>query len=68
VFPGATALRALREERTGAWRDINIGADTGGSPTAITRRYLTLWLDHGVLLVQVPPGPGRRQLSERTSH
>jgi hyaluronate lyase len=48
VFPGATALRALREERTGAWRDINIGADTGGSPTAITRRYLTLWLDHGV--------------------
>ncbi|MEO3851655.1 polysaccharide lyase 8 family protein [Streptomyces sp. B8F3] len=40
-------LRALREERTGAWRDINTGADTGGSTTPHTRRYLTLWLDHG---------------------
>lgn len=44
---GGTALRALREERTGAWRDINTGADTGGSTTPHTRRYLTLWLDHG---------------------
>jgi hyaluronate lyase len=45
VFLSAgAALRALREERTGSWRDIN----TGGSPTPITRRYLTLWVDHGV--------------------
>ncbi|MEV0647290.1 polysaccharide lyase 8 family protein [Phytomonospora sp. NPDC050363] len=47
VFPGGADLRALREERTGSWRDINDGADTGGSPDPITRRYVTLWLDHG---------------------
>lgn len=40
-------LNALREERTGTWRAINTGADTGGSTTPVTRRYLTLWLDHG---------------------
>ncbi|WP_367046775.1 polysaccharide lyase 8 family protein [Streptomyces sp. Je 1-332] len=40
-------LHALREERTGTWREINTGADTGGSTTPLTRRYLTLWLDHG---------------------
>ncbi|MFF1692291.1 polysaccharide lyase 8 family protein [Streptomyces sp. NPDC058257] len=50
VFPDhpAQALRALREERTGTWRAVNTGADTGGSTTPVTRRYLTLWLDHGV--------------------
>ncbi|QEU90217.1 polysaccharide lyase 8 family protein [Streptomyces kanamyceticus] len=50
-FPGRAddhGLRALREERTGAWRDINTGADTGGSASPVTRRYLTLWFDHGV--------------------
>ncbi|MEU4797839.1 polysaccharide lyase 8 family protein [Streptomyces sp. NPDC023327] len=49
-FPGradALGLRALREERTGRWRDINTGADTAGGTTPLTRRYLTLWLDHG---------------------
>ncbi|MGW0531225.1 polysaccharide lyase 8 family protein [Streptomyces sp. NPDC003032] len=40
-------LRALREERTGRWRDINTGADTAGGTAPVTRRYLTLWLDHG---------------------
>ncbi|MEU5576282.1 polysaccharide lyase 8 family protein [Streptomyces huasconensis] len=54
VFPdhpgraGGLGLRALREERTGRWRDINTGADTGGSVTPVSRRYVTLWLDHGV--------------------
>ncbi|MFD9032745.1 polysaccharide lyase 8 family protein [Streptomyces sp. NPDC059567] len=48
VFPGGTDLSLLREERTGAWRDINSGADTGGSAEVVTRRYATLWLDHGV--------------------
>ncbi|WKX72796.1 polysaccharide lyase 8 family protein [Streptomyces sp. XD-27] len=43
VFPGGAPLRALREARTGAWRDIN----TGGSADPLTRRYLTLWHDHG---------------------
>ncbi|RJL32792.1 polysaccharide lyase 8 family protein [Bailinhaonella thermotolerans] len=47
VFPEGGTLRALRESRTGAWRDINVGADTGGGPEPVTRRYLTLWHDHG---------------------
>lgn len=44
VFPGGATVRALREARTGSWRDIN----TGGAADPITRRYLTLWFDHGV--------------------
>ncbi|OKJ74777.1 polysaccharide lyase 8 family protein [Streptomyces sp. CB02460] len=47
VLPGGAALRTLREERTGTWRAIDTGADTGGSTDPVTRRYLTLWLDHG---------------------
>ncbi|MFB8032458.1 polysaccharide lyase 8 family protein [Streptomyces sp. NPDC056004] len=47
VFPEGTALRALREERTGTWRAIDTGADTGGSTYPVARRYLTLWTDHG---------------------
>lgn len=45
--PGTNVLRALREQRSGRWRDINTGADTAGSTTPFSRRYLTLWLDHG---------------------
>ncbi|MGW2602058.1 polysaccharide lyase 8 family protein [Streptomyces klenkii] len=42
--PGGTSpLHALREARTGSWRDIN----TGGAPDRLTRRYLTLWHPHG---------------------
>ncbi|MCX4966066.1 polysaccharide lyase 8 family protein [Streptomyces sp. NBC_00654] len=48
VLPEGAALRTLREERTGTWRALNTGADTGGSDTPLTRRYLTLWVDHGV--------------------
>lgn len=47
VLPDGAALHALREERTGTWRALNTGADTGGSTTPVTRRYLTLWADHG---------------------
>ncbi|MGW0994768.1 polysaccharide lyase 8 family protein [Streptomyces sp. NPDC002523] len=47
VFPAGGPLRALREERTGTWRSLNTGADTAGSTTAVTRRYATLWFDHG---------------------
>ncbi|MFG3494662.1 polysaccharide lyase 8 family protein [Streptomyces sp. NPDC047928] len=43
VFPGGATVNALREARTGAWSDINKGAST----TPVTRRYLTLWFDHG---------------------
>ncbi|MFB6678953.1 polysaccharide lyase 8 family protein [Streptomyces sp. NPDC056390] len=43
VFPYGAQLSAVREERTGAWKDIN----TGGPADPITRRYLTLYTDHG---------------------
>ncbi|MGX2994312.1 polysaccharide lyase 8 family protein [Streptomyces sp. JNUCC 64] len=43
VLSGGPELRTLREDRTGAWADIN----EGGSPERRTRRWQTLWLDHG---------------------
>ncbi|MGI5480442.1 polysaccharide lyase 8 family protein [Streptomyces lavendofoliae] len=43
VFPGGATVEALREARTGAWSDINRGAVSD----PVTRRYLTLWFDHG---------------------
>ncbi|MFB7936600.1 polysaccharide lyase 8 family protein [Streptomyces sp. NPDC056049] len=43
VFPRGLMLGTVREERTGAWRDIN----TGGPADPLTRRYLTLYTDHG---------------------
>ncbi|MGP4097810.1 polysaccharide lyase 8 family protein [Nonomuraea sp. KM90] len=43
VFLSPADLNFLLEERTGSWRDVN----AGGSPAPITRRYLTMWLDHG---------------------
>ncbi|MEU2429915.1 polysaccharide lyase 8 family protein [Streptomyces sp. NPDC007861] len=43
VFPGGATVKALREERSGKWSDIN----RGGPSAAIARRYLTMWVDHG---------------------
>ncbi|MFI8368361.1 polysaccharide lyase 8 family protein [Streptomyces sp. NPDC085466] len=43
VFPRGLRLDTVREERTGAWRDIN----TSGPADPLTRRYLTLYADHG---------------------
>lgn len=43
VFPGGATVKALREERTGSWSQVN----GSGSTTPFTRRYLTLWVDHG---------------------
>ncbi|MFJ7151696.1 polysaccharide lyase 8 family protein [Streptomyces sp. NPDC100445] len=37
------SLRTLREDRTGAWSDINTTSDDERR----TRRWQTLWLDHG---------------------
>ncbi|MEU6717749.1 polysaccharide lyase 8 family protein [Nonomuraea sp. NPDC046802] len=45
VLDGACSLV---ETRTGRWRDINAGDDTAGAFEPVTRRYATLWLDHGV--------------------
>ncbi|WP_328667971.1 polysaccharide lyase 8 family protein [Streptomyces sp. NBC_00322] len=68
VFPcGTRRLRTLREERTGAWSDIN----TTSSTERVTRRYQTLWLDHGTDPVDASyayllmPGAGRRALAAR---
>ncbi|MFE3884481.1 polysaccharide lyase 8 family protein [Streptomyces lydicus] len=43
VFPGGAPLTTRREARTGSWHDIN----TTSSTEPFTRRYLTLWHDHG---------------------
>ena len=43
VFPNGPGWKSGREERSGAWRDIN----GGGSSTLYTRRYQAIWFDHG---------------------
>ena len=42
-FPADREWRSLREDRTGSWSLVN----GGGAPTAVTRRYQTIWFDHG---------------------
>ncbi|WP_181592659.1 polysaccharide lyase 8 family protein [Paenibacillus sp. YN15] len=44
VFPRRQAVHILREARTGRWNDI----DEHGPSEELTRRYLTLWIDHGL--------------------
>ncbi|MEU6878213.1 polysaccharide lyase 8 family protein [Streptomyces sp. NPDC046712] len=70
VFPhGAANLRTLREERTGAWSDIN----TTSSTETRTRTYQTLWLDHGTdpadasYVYLLMPGASRRTLAARAA-
>lgn len=45
-FPGGAQVDALREERTGSWRDIDGRATSSTDP--ITEAYYTMWYDHGV--------------------
>ncbi|MFF3640672.1 polysaccharide lyase 8 family protein [Streptomyces sp. NPDC002564] len=70
LFPGgAPTLRTLREDRTGAWSDIN----TTSSTERRTRRYQTLWLDHGTdptdatYAYVLMPGASRRALAARAA-
>ncbi|MGP3634787.1 polysaccharide lyase 8 family protein [Streptomyces sp. 24-1644] len=69
VFPGGAALRTLREDRTGAWSDIN----TTSTTERRTRRYQTLWLDHGTDPVDaryaylLMPGASRRTVTARAA-
>ncbi|MFB7374919.1 polysaccharide lyase 8 family protein [Streptomyces sp. NPDC056222] len=70
VFPQGTAnLRTLREDRTGAWSDIN----TTSSTETRTRTYQTLWLDHGTdpagasYAYLLMPGASRRTLAARAA-
>ncbi|MBV1851633.1 polysaccharide lyase family 8 super-sandwich domain-containing protein [Catellatospora tritici] len=43
VFPGGATFKGLRETRSGSWSQIN----TGGTTDVISRKYLTMWFDHG---------------------
>ncbi|MFI7123930.1 polysaccharide lyase 8 family protein [Amycolatopsis sp. NPDC049868] len=40
-------VTALREDRTGTWRDIDKGANTKGTTVPYTRRYQKLVIEHG---------------------
>ncbi|MCM2387706.1 polysaccharide lyase family 8 super-sandwich domain-containing protein [Streptomyces albipurpureus] len=66
---GAAGLRTLREDRTGAWSDINSTSST----ERVTRRYQTLWFDHGTDPVRagyaylLMPGASRRTLTARAA-
>lgn len=42
LLEGDAALQVSREERTGSWADVTDGAST----TPITRRWVSLWLEH----------------------
>ncbi|MEV4197880.1 polysaccharide lyase 8 family protein [Micromonospora globbae] len=42
IFPGGATINALRDVHSGTWSNI------GGSGTnTVSRRYLTMWFDHG---------------------
>ncbi|GAB2590003.1 polysaccharide lyase 8 family protein [Streptomyces capparidis] len=43
VFLAGPAPHTVHETRTGTWRDLN----ASGPTTPVTRRWTTLWLDHG---------------------
>lgn len=70
LFPGGTSgLAAVREDRTGAWSDIN----TGSSTERRTRRWQTLWLEHGTdptdatYAYVLMPGASRRAVQARAA-
>ncbi|WP_107416083.1 polysaccharide lyase 8 family protein [Streptomyces sp. CdTB01] len=62
-------LHTLREDRTGAWSDIN----TTSTDERATRRWQTLWLDHGTdpedasYLYVLMPGASRRAVAARAA-
>lgn len=50
VFPGGTAIKTLREDRSGSWTDVNaLSATSPRFPSLgpFTRRYQQIWFDHG---------------------
>lgn len=70
VLPhGDRGLRTLREDRTGAWSDINSTSTTERR----TRRWQTLWLDHGTdptdagYVYVLMPGASRRAVAARAA-
>ncbi|MEW2572438.1 polysaccharide lyase 8 family protein [Streptomyces sp. NPDC047070] len=69
VFLDGARPHTLREDRTGAWSDIN----TTSTTERRTRRWQTLWLDHGTDPVDatyayaVLPGASRRTVAARAA-
>ncbi|MEV0227184.1 polysaccharide lyase 8 family protein [Streptomyces sp. NPDC050704] len=69
LVPDPAGLRTLQEDRTGAWSDIN----TTSTTERRTRRWQTLWLDHGTDPVDatyayvVLPGAARRTVAARAA-
>ncbi|REF35884.1 hyaluronate lyase TcHly8B [Thermasporomyces composti] len=69
VFPGGARVSAIRETRTGSWYDINVG----GPRDELRRRYVTVYLDHGVDPVDasyvylVMPGATRQETIRRAA-
>jgi hyaluronate lyase len=68
LVPGG-GLHTLREDRTGAWSDIN----TTSTTEQATRRWQTLWLDHGTdpreaaYVYVLMPGASRRTVAARAA-
>ncbi|MFF4359774.1 polysaccharide lyase 8 family protein [Streptomyces sp. NPDC001604] len=68
VVPGGE-LHTLREDRTGAWSDIN----TTSTTRRVTRRWQTLWLAHGTdpadagYVYLLMPGASRRAVASRAA-
>lgn len=69
VFPARDEPRTLREQRTGAWSDIN----TTSTSERRTRHWQTLWLDHGTdpadatYLYVLMPGASCHQVAARAA-
>ncbi|MEU8462153.1 polysaccharide lyase 8 family protein [Streptomyces sp. NPDC029003] len=69
VLHGPGTVRALRQERTGRWSEVNRSSSTA----ALTRRYLTLWYDHGTdpagagYAYQILPGASAAQTAARAA-
>ncbi|MFJ9868724.1 polysaccharide lyase 8 family protein [Streptomyces sp. NPDC101165] len=69
ILPCGGELRTLREDRTGAWSDIN----TTSTAERRTRRWQTLWLDHGTdpadaaYAYALLPGASRGEVAARAA-
>ncbi|MDX2762514.1 polysaccharide lyase 8 family protein [Streptomyces europaeiscabiei] len=67
--PAGSALRTLREDRAGAWSDINLTS----TAERRTRRWQTVWLDHGtdpvdaVYVYLLMPGASRHAVAARAA-
>ncbi|WP_031167179.1 polysaccharide lyase 8 family protein [Streptomyces durhamensis] len=69
ILPCGGELRTLREDRAGAWSDIN----SAGTDERRTRRWQTLWLDHGTdpddaaYVYVLLPGASRAETAARAA-